>query len=83
MRNTKAARSFTFLTAFDSIIIPLLQGAFEGQKRGNHGWLPLPTGRRTYSTLNTEYQLTGVYSTALSVLIVYATFTEMSRTYDC
>lgn len=33
MRNTKAARSFTFLTAFDSIIIPLLQGAFEGQKK--------------------------------------------------
>lgn len=29
--NTKAARSFSFLTAFDSIIIPLLQGAFEGQ----------------------------------------------------
>jgi len=30
--NTKAVRSFSFLTAFDSIIIPLLQGAFEGQK---------------------------------------------------
>lgn len=33
MRNTKAARSFTFLTAFDSIIIPLLQGGFRGSKK--------------------------------------------------
>lgn len=59
------------------------RGLSRVKKRDNHGWLPLPPGRRTYSTLNTEYQLTGVYSTALSVLIVYATFTEMSRTYDC
>ena len=28
----KPQGGFPFLTAFDSIIIPLLQGAFEGQK---------------------------------------------------
>ena len=41
----KPQGGFPFLTAFDSIIIPLLQGAFEGQKK-------CLTKRETYSIIS-------------------------------
>lgn len=42
----------------------------------------LPLGWRTYDTLNTKYQFASVYSTSLSVALVYTNVMEMSIVFD-